>query len=509
MNKKGIILIASSILLIVGNLIATEKELVEGQHLSAGIQAHDVIGKGEGSTSDFTDLGLGLFLHWSISSVKEMNISWPMIPGRVLARSEKLSPKELERVIEEKDFNLNGETWTITPNAYWALAQDFNPSSYDPDKWCKAAKEAGFSYIVLTVRHHDGFAMWPSEYGSFNTKNFMGGRDLIKPFIDACRKHGMKVGLYFSPPDWYHMREIHNFLYWRASRIYPDLSLDANLNQRKGNISQSKRRELHAENAKIIRGQITELLTNYGEIDVFWFDGSLPSDSISLEEIRELQPNIKMNNRGGEGGDFETFERHFPGRRPSGNVPAEFCDTWNGRWPHTTDPFRAPAWATGQLAKCRAWNMNFLLGIGPMASGDFSPEAYANIAKLAEWMKIHKESVLNGAVSLPSGEKANVAATANGNTRYLFAIHSFREPTENVADEQGSTGNFGRTPELQDPAKDLIMTLSGINKPSSVTLMRTDKALPHTYDAATQTLTLTLEASKRSDNTDVIKVSLN
>src|SRR4051794_28637639 len=173
---------------------------------------HGMIGVGAESNAGHTshpdaqwypDASFGLFIHWGISSVKAMNISWPMIPGRPLAAKRIDDPAERERIVREEDWNLNGKKPLISPNEYWAMARDFNPQSYDPDKWLKAAKEAGFTYAVLTARHHEGFALWPSEYGDFSTKNYMGGRDLIKDYVEACRRNGLKVGLYYSPPDWH------------------------------------------------------------------------------------------------------------------------------------------------------------------------------------------------------------------------------------------------------------------------------------------------------------------
>src|ERR1051325_8642736 len=128
---------------------------------------HDEIGNAKKAESSHTlhpdaqwypDAGLGLFIHWGISSVRAMNISWPMRPGRPLAKV-KLTPEERERVIRENDYNLNGKPPEITPNEYWSQARDFNPQKYDPDKWLRSAKKAGFTYAVLTTRHHEGFAL--------------------------------------------------------------------------------------------------------------------------------------------------------------------------------------------------------------------------------------------------------------------------------------------------------------------------------------------------------------
>jgi alpha-L-fucosidase len=210
-----------------------EKKPVEKKQADATAKAeHGMIGVGGETVGDRTthpdaqwypDAGFGLFLHWSICSVRAMNISWPMIPGRPLAAKRIDDEKERERIIEQGDWNLNGRPPEITPIEYWSQAKDFNPQSFDPDKWCKAAKAAGFTYIVLTAKHHDGFALWPSKFGNFNTKNYMGGRDLVKQYVEACRSNGLKVGLYYSPPDWYFDQDYMSFLYHGARRKNPEL----------------------------------------------------------------------------------------------------------------------------------------------------------------------------------------------------------------------------------------------------------------------------------------------
>ena len=170
----------------------------------------------------YPEADLGLFIHWGIASVGAINISWPMRPGRALAREHLTDPAERARIIRESDYNLDGHPNSITPDEYFAMAKDFNPQAYDPDKWIKAAAEAGFKYVVLTTRHHEGFALWPSAYGDFDTRNFMGGRDLIKPYVEACRRYGVKVGFYYSPPDWYFDRDYMNFMYDGGSKKNPE-----------------------------------------------------------------------------------------------------------------------------------------------------------------------------------------------------------------------------------------------------------------------------------------------
>ncbi len=373
----------------------------------------------------FPDAGFGLFIHWGISSVKAMNISWPMIPGRPLAKKRIDDPAERERIVRESDYNLSGRPPEITPNQYWEMAKDFDPQKYDPEQWLKAAKDAGFMYAVLTTRHHEGFALWPSAYGNFDTKNFMGGRDLLKPYVEACRRNGLKVGFYYSPPDWNFDREYFNFLYHGAAKLNPELpALDGDLKPRKVRKSREEIGKHQAEYAALVKGQVEELLTRYGKIDLLWFDGkpSIPNGEqcISIERIHELQPGIVINPRLHGHGDFVTYERQLSTDKVAKGW-AEFCNTWTTSWPHTDAPFRSDGYILGQLATCRSLHINYLLGVGPMRTGEFCDGIYQNMGVVADWMK-HNGASLRGTMPLPAGETASGPATASGTTRYLFAL---------------------------------------------------------------------------------------
>jgi len=119
----------------------------------------------------FDDAGLGMFVHWGVSSVNaDGELSWSM-----MARGEDERP---------------------ATDAYFEQAERFDPDDYDPDRWLAAASEAGMEYAVLTTKHHDGFAMWPSEYTEFTTAEYVDGRDLVGEYVDACRRHGVRVGFY-------------------------------------------------------------------------------------------------------------------------------------------------------------------------------------------------------------------------------------------------------------------------------------------------------------------------
>ncbi|WP_243647816.1 alpha-L-fucosidase [Flaviaesturariibacter flavus] len=443
----------------------------------------------------YPNAGLGLFIHWGLSSVKDLDASWPMIPGRALA-NKVLDTMELLRVIREKDYNLKGKQPDITPNEYWAMAKEFNPGSYDPDKWIKAAKDAGFTYAVLTTKHHEGFAMWPSNFGNFSTKNFMGGRDLVKPFIDACRKYGLKVGLYYSPPDWYFDKDYMNFLYYRGPQKNPGLPVvDADLNPRTTKKTAEEIQQHQAEFATYVRGQIEEILTRWGKIDLLWFDGKAPipdgGNLITQDEIRRLQPGIVINPRMHGKGDFITFERNPPKEDP-GEVWAEFCNPWTGSWANSnTRPFRSNGFILGQLVACKAWGVNYLLGVGPKADGSMPDAVYKNMKVVEEWMKVNGAALQN-AKQLPVGESASVPATAKGNIRYLFAIPQFREK--------------GTSDEDMLPATDTTLVLKTTMKPKAVKLLGAAKALNFAFN--NNEISIELPASLRTRLVDVVQVEL-
>lgn len=477
---------------------AQDAETARREHETIGVAASTNPTANRNAHPDaqwYPDAAFGLFLHWGISSVREMNISWPMIPGRPLAQKRITDPAERERIIRESDWNLNGKPPEITPNQYWEMAPHFNPDKYDPDKWMRAAKEAGFTYVVLTARHHEGFALWPSKYGSFSTKNWAGGKDLIGPYVEACRRNGLKVGLYYSPPDWYFDREYMSFLYGGARRNNPELpNLGPDLLPRVVNPDPQAKEKHQQAYAEMVRGQVEELLTNYGKIDVLWFDGrpAIPNGNnvITIERIRELQPGIVMNPRLHGRGDFITFERRL-GTDQVQDGWAEFCNTWTNAWPHTRQPFRANGYALGQLVTSRSLGVNYLLGVGPMASGELCDEIYANMSVVAGWMKSNGESI-RGTRPLSGGESASVPAVRSGSARYLFAIPAFKD-------------NSAYEKDMLEPAE-VTLTLKGAGSPKSVKLLGDGSDLAWTI--ADGTIAVTLPASKRTRLVDVVKIQL-
>lgn len=473
------------------DVAAQEHSLIGVDENQKGAQSHTM----SPGAQWFPDAGFGLFIHWGISSVRSMDISWPMIVGRALS-DKKLSSQEISRIVAQKDYNLNGKPPVITPNEYWSMAKDFNPQHYDPDKWIKAAKAAGFKYAVLTTRHHEGFALWPSAYGNFSTSNYMGGKDLIKPFVDACRKYGLKVGLYYSPPNWYFDKDYMSFLYGKAYKNNPDLPrLDADLNPGKLHHTDAEIKAHQKAFLALVKGQVEELLTRYGKIDLLWFDGKAPvpggNNAITQQEIRKLQPGIVINPRMHGHGDFITFERNPPTKDP-GDIWAEFCNTWTNSWANSnTIPFRSDAFVLGQLVRCRSWGVNYLLGVGPTSDGIFPQAVYKNMDIVAKWMKQNAQSI-NGVSSLPKDESASVPATAKASIRYLFAIPDFKEN--------------GKHDSEMLPIKDLSIIYKNKKAPKSVTLLSDNKKLIYQYTDGE--IRIQLPASLRTKLVDVVKVEL-
>jgi alpha-L-fucosidase len=351
----------------------------------------------------FPKAGLGLFIHWGIASVHgQIDLSWGMMHGM-------------------------GNGTKITPEEYFRLAERFRPDRWDPDSMLAAAKKAGFRYAVLTTKHHEGFALWPSEHGEFNTRKYAGGRDLVRPFVDACRKHGLKVGFYYSPGDWHYAREYMSFNY-RSAHCWQNTGLAcrsevADFNTRFEPVTLAQRTpEFDRRFREYKRGQIRELLTRYGKVDVLWFD--MADVVMTPEEIRSMQPGIIINNRMGEGtGDFLTPEGKFPTERPGGWW--ELCTIWNSpNWGYVAkneERYLPAGQFLSTLVKTRAWDGNLLINVGPRADGSLPKPYWEGAEEIASWMKHSGESVFGTEAGMWP-ESADAPVTVKGRVWYAHAL---------------------------------------------------------------------------------------
>lgn len=356
---------------------------------------------------------IGLFLHWGISGVHgDIDISWAMI--RNMGTSTKIPPRE-----------------------YWALAERFKAEHFDPGKWCRAAKDAGFDYVVLTAKHHDGYTHWPTDTTDLGVRTKLPGHDHIRDYVAACRESGLKVGLYFSGPDWWQDREVRSFNYRSEGPGGSNSSLppipgrkaldigwhEADLAGPSPELREQIRRNNHQ--------QLVELLSKYGTIDLLWFDGGSGSD-ITLEEIRSLQPGIVINNRGGLKsnalgepwpGDYFTFEHSDPHEPPPGWW--EQLRIWNSpHWGYckaNETSYVSTASILATLAKTKAWGGALLVNAAPRPDGTMPPPFYAGMQEFAEWMETNRESV-DDVLPAPSDVRSNVPITIKGEHWYIHAL---------------------------------------------------------------------------------------
>ncbi|MDF7826161.1 alpha-L-fucosidase [Pontiellaceae bacterium B12227] len=289
-------------------------------------------------SEEFMDWGMGMFIHWSFDSELGSVISHSMVGA---------SDDYLDRYINE-------------------LPTYFNPENYDPEKWVKLAKLAGFKYMVLTTKHHNGFCMWPTKTTDFSIENTPYGKDIVKPFVEACRKHGMKVGFYFSPEDfWFLHQQGHDIR--RRGQDYAHVTK----NQALQDYSKS---------------QLKELLTEYGAVDVVFLDGK--ENGPMREYVHELQPLCIVTR-----GEMETPEQRIPDHPIEG--PWESCFTLGTQWQFkpTHEEYKSGTTLIEMLIDIRAKGGNLLINMGPEPSGNIPFEQERRFRELALWMFVNREAI--------------------------------------------------------------------------------------------------------------------
>lgn len=257
---------------------------------------------------------------------------------------------------------------------YEKLADTFNPKPGAPREWAELAVKAGMKYMVMTTRHHEGFSLWDSKANPYNSVNYGPKRDIVREFVDACREFGLKIGFYTSLMDWHHPDG------WRCA-------------------FDTEARRRFTEYIKAIN---RELLTQYGKIDILWFDVSLPMeswegwDSLELHQMaRELQPGIIINNRGRMDEDFGTPEEHLTAEARDW----EACMTFNGiSWGYVDSAQAAPYSYNAQriikmINTVTAGGGNLLLNIGPMPDGSVPAETIEPLTTVGRWLAENGKAV--------------------------------------------------------------------------------------------------------------------
>jgi alpha-L-fucosidase len=306
---------------------------------------------------------------------------------------------------------------------------------YNPKEWAAKAKAAGMKYVVVTTKHHDGFCLWDSKYTDFKVTNTPYRKDLIKPLVDAFRAEGIRIGFYYSLIDWHHP----DFTY---DRQHPNGPVDPV--ERK---AANEKRDMK-KYQQYMKNQLTELLTQFGQIDELFLDFSYPGENGKghqdwdaeglLKLIRQLQPNILVDNRldmmhTDWGWDFITPEQFMPAQWPVVNeqrVPWETCQTFSGSWGYYRDEYtwKSVHQLVVMLIETVSKGGNLLLNVGPTARGTFDDRADERLEGLARWMKLHDRSIY-GCTQAPDDFTApkNCFLTYNPQTKRMY-IHVLEWP---------------------------------------------------------------------------------
>ena len=349
----------------------------------------------------FTHDRFGLFIHWGIYSVAGRH-EWV---------------KNYERMTDEQ---------------YQTYFDHFDPDLYNPKDWAAAARKTGMKYFVITTKHHDGFCLWDTKLSDYKAPNTPAGRDLLRPMVEAFRAEGFKVGFYHSLLDWHH----------------PEFPVDWRHPQRDDAAFREREKGRDVRKyAEYLHGQVRELLTEFGPIDLMFFDFSYPTaqDGLPgkgkedwqsenlLAMARELQPNILVNDRLDIPGDYITPEQALvrgPLYRDGKPVLREACNTLNGSWGYHRDnlDWKSPEMLIRMLIDGVSKGGNFLLNVGPTGRGEFDPRAMASLEAIGQWMRLHGRAIY-GCGPTRYETPADCRLTQNGNRLY---VHVFTWPTKRL-----------------------------------------------------------------------------
>ncbi|MGO4486959.1 alpha-L-fucosidase [Microbacterium sp. 2RAF4] len=309
----------------------------------------------------------------------------------------------------------------LTDEDYRPYFDHFDPDLFDAAALARTAKATGMGYVVLTTKHHDGFCLWDSKLTDF-TSVANTGRDLVREYVDALRAEGLKVGLYHSVIDWHH----------------PDFTIDWNHPRR----DDENARELNvgrdmAEYRTYLHGQVSELLTEYGDIDYLFFDFTYPEEKDGwagkgpedwdaaglLALCRELQPDMLVNDRLGIPADFVTPEQYQPTApivRDGVPLIWEACQTLNGSWGYHRDNTdqKSATLLVQMLVDSVSMDGNMLLNIGPDGRGAVAARDASTLAEIGEWMRLHRDAVVGAGHAAFTPPREGVY-TRRGNRLYL------------------------------------------------------------------------------------------
>ena len=316
------------------------------------------------------DLRFGLFIHWGPIALKGAEIGW--------SRGKQV-PTEI----------------------YDNLYKDFNPTNFNAAEWVSIAKASGMKYLVLVTKHHDGFCLWDTKFTDHNMMNTPFKRDIVKELSEACKKQSLPFGVYYSVADWYHPT-------WPGDR------------------SGKKDPKLYDMDAyeKFLNSQVEELVTKYGPVLTIW--GDLPQSygrrgASMIRRMRELQPDILVNNRCGTDGDYTILEQKkgtFNNTRPW-----ETCITLGTSWSwRVNDDIKSLAQCIQTLLNCVGADANLLLNIGPMPTGEIEKRQVDRMKEVGAWLAKYGDSIYGtrGGPFLPGN---GMVSTHKGNVVYVHVMN--------------------------------------------------------------------------------------
>lgn len=409
----------------------------------------------------WTDARFGMFIHWGTYSLP--------------ARHEWVKMRE-----------------RISNASYQKYFDEFDPAHFEPEKWAKEAKAAGMKYAVLTTKHHEGFCLFDSKYTDYKAPYTKAHRDLVREFVNAFRKEGLKIGFYYSLIDWHH----------------PDFTVDLNSPFRPAGIERNAKltkqdslafQKLNAGKnftryREYLFNQVRELLTNYGKIDIMWFDFSYPQAPLGkghndwgskdlLSMVRKLQPGIIVNNRldlnnYSDGYDFVTPEQVKSDALAKLRGEAfETCQTFSGSWGYFRDEttWKSQRQLLDLLISSVSNGGNLLLNVGPTARGEFDYRAVKALDSLSYWMHANDKAIYNCTFApegfkVPSGTKL----TYNPKTNRLYAfLYEYPENGEIVL--PGYANKVKYTQFLNDDSE---LLLSKDSKNASNMILKVPKMKP-------------------------------
>ncbi len=361
----------------------------------------------------FKDAKLGIFIHWGIYAVQRRGgESWPIVNA------------------------------AVSYNDYLTQMNDFDASEFDPDAWVDLFERAGAKYAVLTTKHHDGVALWPTKQDGPSIPNQTDCPDLVGAYVDAMRKKGLKVGLYFSHTDWSNLDHF-SVITGKTKEELKELHKEPQNframwveNQKEVDLSESEEHQTLWNNfLKFHRAQLTEVLTDYSP-DLIWFDVMLGRKGFDYktEELRDhihgIRSDTVINSRLGEHGDYETPEQFIPVQPPKGKW--ELCVTTNNTWSYTgrEEQYKTPYEIITMFCECLGMGGNLLLNIGPDEHGVIPAQQVELLETLGDWVRKHDEAVGGTVRGLPHGYAYHFSSmNKERNTIYLYVAHTPKEAT--------------------------------------------------------------------------------